>query len=151
MPNGTKNKDGYRSFLPSMMDFPLNNALIEGSKKTKKDWGKGMLKVYQCLSDDYLYADANKLVTFCDNHDMNRIYTQLAEDKELLKMGLALVFTTRGIPQLFYGTELAFYLAFGTQTMASSEPICRVAGKVINRMYLKMKTLHRYNQKCGLL
>ncbi|MBK6976729.1 MAG: glycoside hydrolase family 13 protein [Cytophagaceae bacterium] len=105
---GQKNKDGYRSFLPSMMDFPLNNALIEGLKENDKDWGKGMLKVYQCLSDDYLYADANKLVTFCDNHDMNRIYTQLAEDKELLKMGLALVFTTRGIPQLFYGTELAF-------------------------------------------
>jgi glycosidase len=104
---GQKNRDGYRSYLPAMMDFPLNNAMMEGLKENDKEWGKGMLKVYQCLSDDYLYADANNLVTFCDNHDMNRIFTQLGEDKELLKMGLAFVFTTRGIPQVFYGTELA--------------------------------------------
>jgi glycosidase len=104
---GQKNKDGYQSYLPTMMDFPLNNALIEGLKENDSDWGKGMLKVYQCLSDDYLYADANNLVTFCDNHDMNRIYTQLGEDKELLKMGLAVIFTLRGIPQMFYGTEVA--------------------------------------------
>ncbi len=104
---GQKNKDGYKSYLPTMMDFPLNNALIEGLKENDKDWGKGLLKVYQCLSDDYLYANPNNLVTFFDNHDMNRIYTQLDEDKDLLKMGLAVIFTTRGIPQFFYGTELA--------------------------------------------
>ena len=104
---GQMNRDGYHSYLPSMMDFPLNNALIEGLKENDKDWGKGMLKLYQCLSDDYLYANSNNLVTFFDNHDMNRIYTQLDEDKDLLKMGLAVIFTTRGIPQFFYGTELA--------------------------------------------
>jgi hypothetical protein len=69
---GQKNKDGYQSYLPALMDFPLNIALIEGLKENDSDWGKGMLKVYQCLSDDYLYVDANNLVTFCDNHDMNR-------------------------------------------------------------------------------
>ena len=104
---GQNNKDGYKSYLPTMMDFPLNNALIEGLKENDKEWGKGMLKVYQCLSDDYLYANPNNLMTFFDNHDMNRIYTQLDEDKELLKMGLAVIFTMRGIPQFFYGTELA--------------------------------------------
>lgn len=104
---GQNNKDGYKSYLPTLMDFPLNNALIEGLKENDKEWGKGMLKVYQCLSDDYLYANPNNLITFTDNHDMNRIFTQLDEDKELLKMGLAIIFTMRGIPQFFYGTELA--------------------------------------------
>jgi glycosidase len=104
---GQNNKDGYKSYLPTLMDFPLNNALIEGLKENDKEWGKGMLKVYQCLSDDYLYANPNNLITFTDNHDMNRIFTQLDEDKELLKMGLAVIFTMRGIPQFFYGTELA--------------------------------------------
>ena len=104
---GQNNKDGYKSYLPTLMDFPLNNALIEGLKENDKEWGKGMLKVYQCLSDDYLYANPNHLITFTDNHDMNRIFTQLDEDKELLKMGLAVIFTMRGIPQFFYGTELA--------------------------------------------
>ncbi|HLO44833.1 MAG TPA: glycoside hydrolase family 13 protein [Leadbetterella sp.] len=104
---GQKNKDGYKSYLPTMMDFPLNNALIEGLKENDKEWGKGMLKVYQCLSDDYLYANPNNLMTFADNHDMNRIFTQLNEDKNLLKMGFAIIFTMRGIPQFFYGTEVA--------------------------------------------
>jgi glycosidase len=104
---GQNNKDGYKSYLPTLMDFPLNNALIEGLKENDKEWGKGMLKVYQCLSDDYLYANPNNLITFTDNHDMNRIFTQLDEDKELLKMGLAIIFTMRGIPQFFYGPELA--------------------------------------------
>jgi glycosidase len=104
---GQNNKDGYKSYLPTLMDFPLNNALIEGLKENDKEWGKGMLKVYQCLSDDYLYANPNNLITFTDNHDMKRIFTQLDEDKELLKMGLAVIFTMRGIPQFFYGTELA--------------------------------------------
>jgi glycosidase len=104
---GQNNKDKYKSYLPTLMDFPLNNALIEGLKENDKEWGKGMLKVYQCLSDDYLYANPNNLITFTDNHDMNRIFTQLDEDKELLKMGLAIIFTMRGIPQFFYGTELA--------------------------------------------
>ena len=67
-----------------------------------------MLKIYQCLSSDNIYANPNNLLTFCDNHDMNRYFTQLNEDKNLYKMGLAMLFTMRGIPQYFYGTELGF-------------------------------------------
>ncbi|WP_255065793.1 glycoside hydrolase family 13 protein [Lacihabitans sp. LS3-19] len=105
---GMKNADGYVSYLPTVMDFPLQNAMIEGLKEDDKQWGKGMLKIYQCLSNDNIYANPNNLLTFCDNHDMNRYFTQLNEDKNLYKMGLAMLFTMRGIPQYFYGTELGF-------------------------------------------
>jgi glycosidase len=45
-------------------------------------------------------------VVFPDNHDMSRFYTQLGENIDLLKMGVAYYATTRGIPQIFYGTEI---------------------------------------------
>jgi len=45
-------------------------------------------------------------VVFLDNHDMTRFFSQVGEDMAKLKMGLCWLFTTRGIPQLYYGTEI---------------------------------------------
>lgn len=105
---GKKNSDGYVSFLPTMMDFSLQNAMIEGLNEDDKQWSKGLLKVYQSLSSDNIFANPSQIMTFCDNHDMNRYFTQLNEDKNLYKMGIAMILTTRGIPQYFYGTEIGF-------------------------------------------
>jgi len=43
---------------------------------------------------------------FPDNHDMSRIYTQLGEDYDLYRMAMVFYLTMRGIPQIFYGTEI---------------------------------------------
>ena len=102
---GKINKDGYVSYLPGLMDFPLNNAVIQ-SLKNAESWGGGLVNLYEALANDFLYADANDLVIFPDNHDMSRFYTQLGENFDLLKMGIAYYATTRGIPQIFYGTEI---------------------------------------------
>jgi glycosidase len=102
---GKVNQDGYVSYLPGLMDFPLNNAVIQ-SLKNQESWGGGLVNLYEALSNDFLYADASKLVIFPDNHDMSRFYTQLDENFDLLKMGIAYYLTTRGIPQIFYGTEI---------------------------------------------
>lgn len=102
---GKINQDGYVSYLPGLMDFPLNNAVIQ-SLKNAESWGGGLVTLYEALANDFLYADPDKLVIFPDNHDMSRIYTQLGENFDLLKMGIAYYATTRGIPQIFYGTEI---------------------------------------------
>lgn len=102
---GKLNQDGYVSNLPGLMDFPLNNAVVQ-SLKNPETWGGGLVTLYEALSNDFQFADPEKLVIFPDNHDMSRFYTQLGENVDLLKMGIAYYATTRGIPQLFYGTEI---------------------------------------------
>ena len=108
---GQQNRDGYVSWLPSLMDFPLQNALrwglmtAEGSKMEDLRPG-GLLYLYRALANDFVYPDPAALVTFPDNHDMARIYAQLGEDYDLWRMAMAYVLTMRGVPQIYYGTEI---------------------------------------------
>jgi glycosidase len=108
---GQKNRDGYVSHLPSLMDFPLQNALrwglvtAEESKMEDLRPG-GLLYLFRALANDFVYPDPAELVIFPDNHDMSRIYTQLGEDYDLYRMALAYVLTMRGVPQIYYGTEI---------------------------------------------
>ena len=102
---GKKNPDGYTSCLPSLMDFPLHNGLISALNE-EEGWNSGWIKAYEMLSNDFQYADPYNLVIFPDNHDMSRFYTQVGEDYELFKLGISYIMTMRGIPQIFYGTEI---------------------------------------------
>jgi glycosidase len=102
---GKINSDGYKCYLPSLMDFPLQNAVSEGLRNQKNP-NDGLLKIYESVANDFLYPDAANLVIFPDNHDMSRFYVQVGEDVNLLKMGVALFLTMRGIPQIYYGTEI---------------------------------------------
>lgn len=102
---GKQNSDGYHCSLPSLMDFPVQNATSRAMQH-EESWDKGLQELYEALSNDFLYPDADNLVVFPDNHDMSRFYTQVGEDVDKLKMGLAFFLTTRGIPQIFYGTEV---------------------------------------------
>lgn len=102
---GKVNPDGYTSCLPSIMDFPLNIALNKALNE-EENWGAGIVRLYLSLANDFQYADPYNLVIFPDNHDMTRIYTQLNEDYDMYKMALAFILTTRGIPQIYYGTEI---------------------------------------------
>ena len=102
---GKENPDGYTSCLPSLMDFPLHNGLISALNE-EEGWNSGWIKAYEALSNDFQYADPDNLVIFPDNHDMSRFFTQVGEDYGLYKLGISYVLTMRGIPQIFYGTEI---------------------------------------------
>jgi glycosidase len=108
---GQVNRDGYVSDLPSLMDFPLQSALRwglvteEGSKMEDLRPG-GLTYLYRTLANDFVYPDPNALVIFPDNHDMSRIFTQVGEDYDLFRMAMAYVLTMRGVPQIYYGTEI---------------------------------------------
>jgi glycosidase len=65
--------------------------------------------MYESLANDFQYPHPEKLVIFPDNHDMSRFYTQLGENADLVKLGIAYYATMRGIPQLFYGTEILMF------------------------------------------
>jgi glycosidase len=104
---GKVNSDGFKSCLPSLMDFPLHIALIH-ALQDNESWDKGFIELYEMLSNDFLYPNPSNLVFFADNHDMQRFYTQIGEDFELFKTAMIYVATIDRIPQMFYGTE---YLA----------------------------------------
>ena len=99
------NKDGYRSYLTNLFDFPLmyaaDKAFNEGD-----GWDTGLFRLYETLAQDYLYSDPNKLVTFTTNHDADRFYTKMKEDISKFKMGMAFYMTVRGIPHIYYGSEI---------------------------------------------
>ncbi len=97
---GKTNANGYTSELKSLMDFPVQEKLVESLRNGS--WNP----VYEMLANDFLYADPDNLVIFPDNHDMNRFYASVGEDFAKFKLGLAFTLTTRGIPQLYYGTEI---------------------------------------------
>ncbi len=105
---GKKNKDGYTGCLKTTMDFPLQAALVEAFNGSDDfPWGlHGLTHLYVALSNDFAYADPYHLMVFGDNHDMDRIYTQLKKDAALTKMAITYILTVRGIPQVFYGTEV---------------------------------------------
>ncbi len=102
---GKVNHDGYDSHIPSLFDFPLYDAIREAFNE-KPAWNAGLLRLYNMLTQDYLYADPSNLVVFPDNHDISRIFASIGEDVDKMKMLLTFIFTTRGIPMMYYGTEL---------------------------------------------
>ncbi len=102
---GKANPNGYTSCLPSLMDFPLQVKVVEGLN-AKEESFSGWVFTYEMLANDFVYADPFNLVIFPDNHDMSRFYTQVNEDFDKFKLGITYFLIVRGIPQIYYGTEI---------------------------------------------
>jgi glycosidase len=98
---GKINANGYVSDMNSLMDFPIQNAIV---KSMTDSWGFNHL--YETLALDFLYPKANDLVIFADNHDTERFFTAIGEDITKLKTAMTFLMTTRGIPQVYYGGEI---------------------------------------------
>lgn len=110
--SGVKNFDGFDSNLPTVMDFPTEEAIRQALENEGDFWGGGLTKVYDALTMDYMYADVNKLFTFLGNHDMSRIRDAvLDKDIDRVKLAYVLLATMRGIPQVLYGDEYAMVSA----------------------------------------
>lgn len=108
---GKVNFNGYVSSMPSMMDFPLTEAMRTALADRK---GQNIFTdVYETLSQDYLYPDPSRLVLFEANHDMSRIFSEVHEDYDRYKMDIAFVMTMPRIPQFYTGDELLMTSATG--------------------------------------
>jgi glycosidase len=106
--SGMKNRDGkepsYESNLTNAFDFPLTFALQQAV--TEEDgWSNGMAKLYEVLSQDFLYSKPEDLITFADNHDIDRMASKL-KTPENVRMAMAFLCTTRGFPLFYYGSEI---------------------------------------------
>lgn len=105
---GNANSDGFDSHLPSIMDFPLQEAINAALCEDVPQWGQGMVRVYSALSHDATYHDVSRMLTFLSNHDHYRVADAWKQNPDKLKIACALLATVRGIPQIFYGDEMGF-------------------------------------------
>jgi len=99
------NADGYRSHLTNVFDFPLATAIAQ-SVNEREGWSTGMMRLYELLSQDFLYSNPLNIVTFSTNHDADRFFSKMNEDYQKFKLGMTFLMTTRGIPQMYYGGEI---------------------------------------------
>ncbi|XLS28737.1 glycoside hydrolase family 13 protein [Flavobacteriaceae bacterium M23B6Z8] len=95
----------YNTYLPSVMDFTLHDAVQEAFKENKQEWNKGMVRIYDNFVNDFLYPDINNILVFAENHDTQRI-NQHYQDLKDYKLVMTLIATVRGIPQIYYGSEI---------------------------------------------
>jgi glycosidase len=95
-----------KSNLQGVLDFQTLFYGIQPALNENFGWTEGVTKLYTTLSQDLLYKDATRNVIFLDNHDMTRFFTTVRGDVAKQKMGLMWLLTCRGIPQLYYGTEV---------------------------------------------
>lgn len=101
----------FNSMLPTVMDFPLMSLLNQAVDEETDEWFNGFARIYEYLSQDCVYADPLHLMTFLDNHDTDRFHKtqEQASDYRRYYQALTLLLTLRGIPQLYYGDEIAMF------------------------------------------
>jgi len=93
----------FKSNLTGALDF---EALFGGIQPALTQMPWGVNRLYQTVSLDFLYQQPMNNVIFLDNHDMTRFFSQVGEDVNKQKMGIEWLLTMRGIPQMYYGTEI---------------------------------------------
>ena len=95
-------RDGADSGLDSLLDFPLfysiRHAFAEGQK---------LDEIPKTLAKDFLYNNSEILVTLLGGHDDGRFMSEKGATLAGLKLANAFLLTTRGVPQLYYGDEIA--------------------------------------------
>lgn len=97
--NASYIKDG----LDSTFDFPFYYAI-----KDVFGQGKSARQLAKLFDKDDVYPDASMLSPFIDNHDVPRFLHDAGNNGvNKLKLAMAFIMTMRGIPTIYYGTEVA--------------------------------------------
>jgi glycosidase len=87
------------------MDFVLSQTARKAFSEQTNPW-TGLNAIYDHLSLDYLFPSPQKILTFLDNHDTDRFLLEQPQDLGWWKQAQTFLLTSRGIPQIYYGTEL---------------------------------------------
>jgi glycosidase len=100
------------SNLKTVMDFDLTftaEQAFTAESSSREGSEAGLFKLYEVIAQDYLFADPDNILTFLDNHDLGRFMKKDEVDLRRYKQALAFLLTTRGIPQIYYGTEILMH------------------------------------------
>jgi len=96
----------FKSNLQGVTDFQTLLYGILPALNENPGWVEGVYRLYTTLSNDFLYINPMRNVIMLDNHDLSRIYSCVNEDADKVKIAFAWLMTCRGIPQMYYGTEI---------------------------------------------
>ncbi len=96
----------YNSYCPSVMDFTLHDVFGNVFNEDNPSWNNGVIKFYENFVNDFLYANPNNLLIFLENHDTGRFNEIYKNDFKKYQLGMTILATMRGIPQIYYGTEI---------------------------------------------
>ena len=96
------------SNLPTVMDFPLTDLMGKAFDEETTEWSGGLYRLYDYHTQDLVYANPMNLLIFLDNHDTSRFCKNEDDAKNIVryKQAITYLLTTRGIPQIYYGTEI---------------------------------------------
>lgn len=92
--------------LKTVMDFPFLNLSRQAFSEKTMPWGEGLNRLFDHLALDFLYPDPENLLIFLDNHDTDRFLLEMPDNLSQWKQAQTFLLTSRGIPQIYYGTEL---------------------------------------------
>ncbi|MCO4292727.1 alpha-amylase family glycosyl hydrolase [Solitalea sp. MAHUQ-68] len=96
----------FKSNLPSVVDFQSLYYGIIPALTQPLGWTEGVNRLYYTLSSDFLSKNPMQKVLLLDNHDEPRFFSVVGEDVEKQKIGYQWLLTCRGIPQMYYGSEV---------------------------------------------
>jgi glycosidase len=99
---GRRQWDGVDSGIDTEFDFPTYFAIRDVFIRNQP-----MTKLADVLAHDYLYANADVLVPFLGLHDVARFMGEPGATREGLMLAATYLMTTRGIPLIYYGDEVA--------------------------------------------
>ena len=95
----------FKSNLQAVTDFQTLWGITDAMTKDF-GWNDGVNKLYTTLAQDFVYKDPMRNVIFLDNHDLSRFYSVIGEHNEKYKSSFSWLLTCRGIPQMYYGSEV---------------------------------------------
>ena len=90
-----------KNYLSSIADFGFSSEIYQLIVEDKP-----IRDFYREVANDFIYKDPNMMLTFLDNHDMGRFYSAVLGDNQRYLNALTLLFSMRGIPQIYYGNEI---------------------------------------------
>lgn len=93
--------DGIDSGVELLFDFPLYYPV-----RRVFAGGQNLRQLPETLARDQLYPDASRLVVFLGLHDVGRFMSEPNATVSSLKLAYTFLFTTRGIPLIYYGDEI---------------------------------------------
>ena len=102
---GSKTNPNGDPELPVVMDFVLSMKARDAFSGQTTSW-TGLNDIYDHLALDYLFPNPQNILTFFDNHDTDRFLLELPENLGWWKQAQTFLLTSRGIPQIYYGTEI---------------------------------------------
>ena len=125
----------FNTYLPAITDFALRDVLI-GYLQERNN----LYNIFNVIAKDFLYKYPNNLVTFADNHDLARVMFYAKGNLDKAKIVYTVLLTTRGIPQIFYGSEIGIV---GTDDHGKLRASFPADFQTINGMHSHPKEEHK--------